>query len=74
MEELLEIMRDLIADDDFENNDDLVESGILDSMTILNLISEIDDQMGVEIPVGEVIPENFKSVSAIMALIEKIRG
>ena len=42
-------------------------------MTILNLISDISDEFDVEIPVSEVVPENFQSPEAIMALIEKLQ-
>ena len=73
METLLEILEDLLPDVEFEGRTDLVESGDLDSLTILNLISDISDEFGVTIQVGEVVPENFDSVEAIMALIEKLK-
>ena len=70
-ETLIEILEDLVPDVDFESCEDL--TGVLDSLTILNLIGEVADQMDVEIPVKEVIPDNFKSVDSIMALIEKLK-
>lgn len=73
METLLEILEDLIPGVDLEGRTDLVESGDLDSMAILNLISDISDEFDVTIPVGEVVPENFDSPEAIMALIEKLQ-
>lgn len=50
-----------------------MESGDLDSLKILNLISDISDEFDVTIPVGEVVPENFDSPEAIMALINKLQ-
>ncbi len=73
METLLEILEDLIPGVKLEGRTDLVESGDLDSMTILNLISDISDEFEVTIPVSEVIPENFESPEAIMSLIEKLQ-
>ena len=73
MEKLLEILEDLIPGVKLEGRTDLVESGDLDSMTILNLISDISDEFEVTIPVSEVIPENFESPEAIMSLIEKLQ-
>lgn len=73
METLLEILEDLIPGVELEGRTDLVESGDLDSMTILNLISDISDEFEVTIPVSEVIPENFESPEAIMSLIEKLQ-
>lgn len=73
MKELMEILEDLLPGIPLERRTDLVESGDLDSMTILNLISDISDEFDVEIPVSEVVPENFQSPEAIMALIEKLQ-
>ena len=73
METLLEILEDLIPGVELEGRTDLVESGDLDSMTILNLISDISDEFDVTIPVSEVVPENFESPEAILALIEKLQ-
>lgn len=73
MEKLLEILEDLVPGEEFEGKTGLVEDGILDSFAILNLISEISDEFGVDIPVSEVVPENFDSVETILALIEKVR-
>ena len=73
MKELMEILEDLLPGIPLEGRTDLVESGDLDSMTILNLISDISDEFDVEIPVSEVVPENFQSPEEIMALIEKLQ-
>ena len=73
METLLEILSDLVPGVQFEGRTDLVESGDLDSLKILNLISDISDEFDVTIPVGEVVPENFDSPEAIMALINKLQ-
>jgi acyl carrier protein len=73
MEQLMEILEDLVPGVEFEGRTDLVESGDLDSLTILNLISDIADEFDVTIPVGEVVPENFDSPESIMALIERLK-
>lgn len=73
METLLEILEELVPGVEFEGRTDLVESGDLNSITILNLISDISDEFDVTVPVSEVIPENFESPEAIMALIEKLQ-
>lgn len=73
METLLEILEDLVPGVEFEGRTDLIESGDLDSMTILNLISDISDEFDVTIPVSEVVPENFESPEAILELIQKLQ-
>ena len=69
MEELLEILEELHPDVDFTSATDLVKDGILDSLDIISLISEIDDRFDVAIPPEEILPENFNSAKALYALI-----
>ncbi|MBQ1963753.1 MAG: acyl carrier protein [Clostridia bacterium] len=72
MEKLLEILKQLHPDVDFESADDLIGDGILDSLDIVTLITEINCVFDVSIPAEEVIPENFASADAILALIERL--
>lgn len=72
MEKLLEILSSLHSEVDFENTSDLVDDGILDSLDIVALVTEIDAEMGISIPAEEIVPENFNSVQALMALIERL--
>ena len=73
MEELLEILRDLHPDVDFENCTDLVDGGILDSFDIVTLITEINDTFDVSIAANEIVPENFNSAEAIWNLIQELQ-
>ena len=72
MEKLLEILSSLHADVDFANTVDLVDDGILDSLDIVTLVTEIDAEFGVTIPAEEIVPENFNSAEALMTLIERL--
>ena len=72
MEQLLEILRRMHPDVDFETNDDLIGEGVLDSLDIVTLITEINTTFDVSIPAEEVIPENFNSAEAIFAMIQRL--
>ena len=72
MEQLLEILRGMHPDVDFETNDDLIGEGVLDSLDIVTLITEINTTFDVAIPAEEVIPENFNSAEAIFAMIQRL--
>ncbi len=72
MEKLIEILNDLHPDVDFESETALIDDGILDSLDIVTLITEINDSFDVSIPAEEIIPDNFNSAEAIMALINKL--
>ena len=69
MEKLLEILRELHDDVDFEAAEDLVDDGIIDSLDIVTLVTEINDSFGVSIPPEEIIPDNFNSARALWELI-----
>ena len=73
MDKLLEILKGIRPDVDFENETELIDDGILDSFDVVSIISEIDDAFGVQIRITELDPENFNSAEAIWALIEKLK-
>lgn len=72
MEKLLEILSDLHPEVDFTVNKELIDDGILDSLDIVTIVTEIDSEFGVTIPAEEIIPENFNSAKALMALIMRL--
>ncbi len=72
MEKLLEILSSLHPEVDFENTEGLIDDGILDSLDIVTLVTEINAELDVTIPAEEIVPENFNSAKALMALIEKL--
>ena len=72
MEKLLEILGSLHSDVDFESEEALIDDGILDSLDIVTLVTEINAEFDVTIPAEEIVPENFNSAKALMELIEKL--
>lgn len=73
MEKLIEILEGLNPDVDYETTENLIDGRFLDSLTILSLVAEIEDEFDVEIPTVEIIPSNFNSAKKIWNLIEKLR-
>ena len=72
MEQLLEILRDLHPEVDFETCDTLIDDKILDSFDIVSIIAEIEDQFDVVISAEKIVPENFNSAQALYALIQEL--
>ena len=72
MEKLLEILASIHPEVDFETAEDLIDDGILDSLDIVTLVTEIHAEFDVTIPAEEIVPENFNSAKALMELIEKL--
>lgn len=73
MEKLLEILENIKPGVDYENTNTLIDDHYLDSLSILSLIAEIEDEFDVVVPTIEIIPENFNSVEAMMKLITKLQ-
>ena len=73
MEALLEILKELQPEVDFETCDTLIDDKILDSFDIVTIISEINTEYDVAIPAEEIIPENFNSAEALYDLIERLQ-
>ena len=74
MEKLLELLKGIRPDIDFENQTALIDDGLLDSFDVVSIISEIDDVFGVQIRINELDPDNFNSAVAIWNLIQKLKG
>ena len=72
MEELLKVLKETIPEVEFEGNEHLIDNGVLDSLSIVEIVSAIDDEFDVEIGVTDIIPENFNSVEAMWKLIQKL--
>ena len=72
METLLNILNGLHPDVDFSSIDDLYDEGVLDSLDMVRLVTEIGMEFDVQIPAEELVPENFQNVNTIMALIERL--
>lgn len=74
MEELMEILEALKPEIDFAAERELIDDGLLESFDVITLIAEIEDQLGIEIPAEEIVPENFNSADDIWRLCERIKG
>ena len=73
MESLLKILADIRPDVDIEDNKELVDSGELDSFDIVTLVGELCDAYDIEIGADEIVPENFNSGEALMALVTRLQ-
>ncbi len=73
MEKLIEILEELNPDVDYKTTENLIDGRFLDSLTILSLVAEIEDEFDVEIPTVEIIPDNFNSAKKIWNLIERLQ-
>ena len=72
LENVIELLLEVEEDVDFENCTTLIDDNVLDSFDILQIVSTLDDAFDVEIPAKEIVPENFNSAAALLAMVERL--
>ena len=72
MEELLEVLKGIKPEIDFENEENLIEDELLDSFDIISIVAAIDDEFDVKITAKDIVPENFNSAEALYELIQRL--
>ncbi len=70
-EKILDLLREIRPEADFDGSADFVEDGLLDSFDIVSLIDDLERQYGAPIPAQEILPENFSSLEAIAATVSR---
>lgn len=73
MDKLIEILEDIKPDVDYENCENLIDGHYLDSLSIISLVAEIEDEFDVTVPAVEIVPKNFNSVEAMWSMIERLQ-
>ena len=54
--------------------DSLLDQGIIDSVGLLSLITFLESAAGIRVPEEEMVPDNFESVVAIEAFVDRLRA
>lgn len=71
-EQIIKILTELRPEFDFSHEGvNFIEEGMLDSFDMVNLVSELDSTYGISIDGVDILPENFSTVDAIVALLVK---
>jgi len=52
------------------NTDPLLESGVLDSMGVLDVVAFIEQEYAISVSDDDLVPENFQSIDRIAAFIQ----
>lgn len=73
-EKVLALLSDEFPEIDFTASENLVDDGMLDSLTITGIIAALTMEFGIVIPYEEITEENFNSIERLTALVEKLKG
>lgn len=69
----MEILSGLRPECDFENSENYIEEGLLDSMDIVALVDSVEEEYGITIPGTAISAKNFSNLDSIVELIEKYK-
>lgn len=72
--EILSIIKKINKDAVITSNEmDLLNTEVLDSLGIAQLIAELEEEYDIEIDAEDIIPENFQNINKIAALVQKTK-
>ena len=73
MQQLLSILKEINPDNNYETEDRLIDGGLLDSLSLLTLVSELEDAFDIEITPTELVPANFNSAKAMWTMVQRLQ-
>lgn len=62
------------GDDSLQVDTDLLASGLLDSLTMMDLVVHIEVEFEQRVALDDMRPERFQTIGSIAALIEQMRS
>lgn len=71
-QKIIDIIKKIHPDADLTGNVRLVDDGVLDSMDIVLLVTALNAAFDIAIPAVEILPDNFNSVAALVALVKRL--
>ena len=64
-----------IDEAELDDSSDLLGDGVLDSLSLMNLVDFLSERFSVEFEANEIVPSNFKSLATIATLVDsKLEG
>ncbi len=71
-EKVLEILEEYCEEALSYAGDNMMEEGVIDSFTVINVVSELEDAFDIEIDAKYVVAENFRNKEAIIELVARL--
>lgn len=67
----MDFLTEIRPEFDFSTASNFIESGMLDSFDIVQLVVSLDNEYGISIDGTDILPENFSNVENIVQLLIK---
>ena len=72
-ERILEVLGTALPQIDFTTPAALVDDGLLDSLSVVTLISELSMEFGIVFDLDELTPENLNTIDAITETVKRLK-
>lgn len=73
-EKILQTLKEILPQIDFTASDRLVDDGILDSLSIITLVSELSMEFDINFDLDQLEPKNLNSIDAIVDTVNQLKG
>ena len=73
MNELLEILNEIDDTIDYTVEKHLIDDHLLDSFSIISLVSELEDAFDISIEAAEMTAENFNSAESLWKMVQRLQ-
>ena len=73
MERLIDILEEIQPEIDYTTCTDLIDGHYLDSLSIISLVAELEEEFDITIPTVDIVPDNFNSAENLWTLIMRLQ-
>lgn len=74
MDKILEILKEINSHIDYTKETNLIDGKVIDSLELMEIISELEAAYGIRIDMEDIIPENFNSAEAMLNLVNRLKS
>ena len=71
MDKIIEILKKIKPNVNFDENTKIVDNNLLNSFEMYKFVNELNFEFDIEILPLDIIPRNFNTLASIKALVEK---
>lgn len=69
---IVEILNDIDDEILMYDGENMIDEGVIDSFTIMEIVAEIEEKFNCKIDPDDVTEEHFKSIDAIVIFVESL--
>ena len=71
MKKIIEILKEMNPENDYEKSDDFISDGLIDSVDMQDLFARLEEEYGIEFAGTDLTPQNFSSIESIRDLLNR---